>query len=122
MLKPALLQVFPAALLGRMITIPYFPLSDKMLSTITSLQLDRIKRRVEDNLGIVFSYDEQVISLVTGRCTDLESGGRMIDAILTNSLLPQISNKFLNHLLGNKKITKIRISVQDNDFSYQIDC
>ena len=41
-LKPELLKVFPAALLGRIVTIPYYPLSDDMMGKIVRLQLGRI--------------------------------------------------------------------------------
>src|SRR5579859_5629488 len=90
-LRPALLKVFPAALLGRLIVIPYFPLSNAMIGNIIRLQLGRIARRISDTRKIPFTYDESVVELITSRCTELESGGRMIDAILTNTMLPAIS-------------------------------
>src|SRR5690349_21947972 len=40
----SLLDKFPAALLGRLVVIPYYPLSDAMLSNIVRLQLGRIAR------------------------------------------------------------------------------
>jgi type VI secretion system protein VasG len=91
--------VFPAALLGRIVTIPYFTLSDDMIKSITRLYLDRIKHRVETGQGIDFVYDDSMVDLVVSRCTELESGGRMINAILTNYLLPEITNQFLTHML-----------------------
>jgi type VI secretion system protein VasG len=117
-LREPQLGVFPAALLGRIVTIPYFPLSDDMIKSITRLQLDRIKHRVETGQGIDFVYDDSVVDLVVSRCTELESGGRMIDSILTNTLLPEISNKFLTHMLEGSPISKVEVTAKDGEFVY----
>jgi type VI secretion system protein VasG len=95
-LREPLLKVFPPALLGRMVTIPYYPLSDEMLGQIVKLQLNRIKKRVEARYKIPFEYGDDVVKLVVSRCTESESGGRMIDAILTNTMLPDVSKEFLD--------------------------
>jgi type VI secretion system protein VasG len=94
-LRAPLLKIFPPALLGRLVAIPYYPLSDEMLGKIVKLQLNRIKKRVEARYKIPFEYSEDVVKLVVSRCTESESGGRMIDAILTNTMLPDISRDFL---------------------------
>jgi type VI secretion system protein VasG len=117
-LREPQLGVFPAALLGRIVTIPYFPLSDDMIKSITRLQLDRIKHRVETGQGIDFVYDDAVVDLVVSRCTELESGGRMIDSILTNTLLPEISNQFLTHMLEGSPISKVEVTAKEGEFVY----
>jgi type VI secretion system protein VasG len=119
-LREPQLGVFPAALLGRIVTIPYFPLSDDMIKSITRLQLDRIKHRVETGQGIDFIYDDLVVDLVVSRCTELESGGRMIDSILTNTLLPEISNQFLTHMLEGSPISKVEVTAKDGEFVYEL--
>lgn len=119
-LREPQLGVFPAALLGRIVTIPYYPLSDEMIKSITKLQLDRIKHRVETGQGIDFNYDDSVVDLVVSRCTELESGGRMIDSILTNTLLPEISNKFLTHMLEGSPISKVEVTAKDGEFVYEL--
>jgi type VI secretion system protein VasG len=117
-LRAPLLQVFPPALLGRVVTIPYYPLSDEMLGAIIRLQLGRIERRIADGHKIPFSYSERVVELIASRCTELESGGRMIDAILTNTLLPAISDEFLRRLLEQRPAQAVRVDVQDGQFTY----
>jgi type VI secretion system protein VasG len=117
-LRPALLKAFPAALLGRMTVIPYFPLGDSMLKSIIRLQLTRIEKRLAANHNAVFAYDDAVVDLIASRCTELESGGRMIDAILTQTLLPEISREFLNRMLEGKAPTRVQIGVADANFSY----
>jgi type VI secretion system protein VasG len=117
-LREPLLKVFPPALLGRLVAIPYYPLSDEMLGAIVKLQLGRIKKRVEARYKIPFTYTDDVVKLVVSRCTESESGGRMIDAILTNTMLPDISREFLNRLMEGKPIERVEIGVADGTFSY----
>ena len=117
-LREPLLKVFPPALLGRLVTIPYYPLSDEMLGKIVKLQLNRIKKRVEARYKIPFEYGEDVVRLVVSRCTEGESGGRMIDAILTNTMLPDISREFLTRMMEGREITRVAVSVADQEFAY----
>ena len=120
-LREPLLKIFPAALLGRLVTIPYYPLSDEMLKAIIKLQLGRIEKRIKENHGIPFSYDEEVIQLIVNRCTELESGARVVDAILTNTVLPTISQEFLTRMMAGEPLSSIRISVKDGEFNYQFE-
>jgi len=117
-LREPLLKVFPAALLGRLVTIPYYPLSDEVIGLIARLQLGRIEKRIAEAHKIPFSYDDEVIKLIISRCTELESGGRMIDAILTNTMLPRISEEFLTRMMEGKPIAKVHVQVTDSDFGY----
>jgi type VI secretion system protein VasG len=118
-LRAPLLKVFPPALLGRLVTIPYYPLSDEVLGLIAKLQIGRIKKRVEQHYKVPFTYTDEVIKLILSRCTETESGGRMIDAILTNTMLPDVSRAFLHHMLGGKPIEKVEVGVADGQFSYE---
>ena len=117
-LRPGLLEVFPAALLGRMVVIPYYPLSDEMLGSIVRLQLNRITSRVRDAYAVPFTYDQAVVDLVIARCTEVESGGRMIDAVLTNSLLPQMSRELLRRNLDGVPPKKVEVTATASEFSF----
>ncbi|MCX9156613.1 type VI secretion system ATPase TssH [Niveibacterium sp. 24ML] len=117
-LREPLLKIFPPALLGRLVTIPYYPLSDEMLGKIVKLQLNRIKKRVEARYKIPFEYGEDVIKLVVSRCTESESGGRMIDAILTNTMLPDISRVFLTRMMEGQPIERVLVETADGNFKY----
>ncbi len=117
-LREPLLKIFPPALLGRLVAIPYYPLSDDMLAKIVVLQLNRIKKRVEARYKIPFEYGDDVVKLVVSRCTESESGGRMIDAILTNTMLPDISREFLTRMMEGKVIEKVDVGVADAAFTY----
>ena len=120
-LKAPLMKVFPPALLGRIVTIPYYPLSPDMMKKIVRLQLGRIQKRVETNHGVPFEYSEAVVDQVVARCQDPESGGRVIDAILTNTVLPTISVEYLQRLAAGGEIKRVALDVKDSDFTYAFD-
>ncbi|MCG7894189.1 MAG: type VI secretion system ATPase TssH [Candidatus Thiodiazotropha taylori] len=117
-LRDPLQKVFPAALLGRLVVIPYYPLSDEVLAKVVRLQLGRIESRILENHGIPLQVDDDVISLIISRCTEVESGARMVDAILTNTMLPEISRHILIEKMEGRSIGNIRIGVENDEFSY----
>jgi type VI secretion system protein VasG len=120
-LREPLLKRFPAALLGRLVVIPYYPLSDAMLANIVRLQLGRIAKRVSAHHKIPFIYDDEAVKLIVSRCTEVESGGRMIDAILTNTVLPAISREFLTRTMAGTGLSGVRLAVADGDFAYRFE-
>jgi type VI secretion system protein VasG len=119
-LRPELLKVFPPALLGRIVAIPYYPLSDEMLSGIVRLQLDRIARRIRDNHDAAFLYDDAVIAHIVSRCNDPDSGGRMIDNIITNTLLPALSREFLGRAMDKQEVNKATVTIENDAFAYLV--
>ena len=118
-LKPELLKVFPAALLGRIVSIPYYPLSDEMLSGIIRLQLSRISKRIQENHAAAFVYDDAVVNHMISMCNDPESGGRMVDNIITNTLLPALSREFLKRSLDRKPLKEASVTIEGGDFAYR---
>jgi type VI secretion system protein VasG len=117
-LREPQLKIFPAALLGRIVSIPYYPLSDEVLHLIIVLQLKRIVKRMAANHEIPLTYTDAVLELIAARCTELESGGRMIDAILTNTVLPQISRELLSRMAEGTPLKAIEIDAKDDNFIY----
>ncbi|QEW19752.1 Chaperone protein ClpB [Marinibacterium anthonyi] len=117
-LREPLLKVFPPALLGRLVTIPYYPLSPDMIAAITRLQLNRIKKRVSEAHGVPFTYSDAVVDTIVERCQELESGGRMIDAIVTNTMLPEISAEFLRRMMEGGAISAVSVDAKDGEFAY----
>ena len=118
-LRPDLLKVFPPALLGRLIVLPYYPLSPEMLGGIVRLQLNRIVKRIADNHKIIMTYDQSVVDHIVSRCTELASGGRMIDAILTNSMLPMISTGLLGRMAEGVPVESIAVAVEKSELIYE---
>ncbi len=120
-LRPELLKVFEPAFLGRLIVAPYYPIADDIMKQIIVLELDKIRKRLEENQKIVFSYDEALVEAISDRCTEVESGARNVDHILTRSLLPEISQEFLARMAEQKAISKVHVSVgKDGRFQYKI--
>ncbi|RUV71964.1 MAG: type VI secretion system ATPase TssH [Mesorhizobium sp.] len=120
-LRGPLLKVFPAAFLGRVVTIPYYPLSDTMIEAITRHQFAKIARRLRSSNDAELVIGDGVMDLVKARCTEIESGGRMIDAILTNTLLPELSRGVLNRSLEGEKMTKVTVGASEGGFTYSFE-
>ncbi len=120
-IKPELVKAFKPALLGRMVTVPFYPISDDILRMIIGLQLGKIKNRIMDNHGAQFSYDDSVVDTVAKRCTDVDSGARNVYNILTGTLLPEMSGEVLSRMASGEGIKKVHVSVGDGEkFTYQI--
>jgi len=120
-LREPLLKVFPPALLGRLVVIPYYPLSDEMIGAIARLQLERIEKRILESHKVPFTYDDDVVQLISSRCTELESGGRMIDAVLTNTVLPRISEELLTRMMEGEPIERVHVTVDNGEFEYEFE-
>ena len=119
-LRPALLEVFPPALLGRIVTIPYYPLSGEMLAGIVRLQLDRIGKRIEENHRASFVADPSAVDHIVSLCNEPGSGGRVIDNIITNTILPALSREILKRSLAREEIREAKVSSADGAFVYEV--
>jgi type VI secretion system protein VasG len=118
-LKPELNKIFKPAFMGRLVTVPYFPLRDEAMKKIVTLKLAKIQRRIRENHKIELSYDPSVVAEVAKRCTEVESGARNVDNILTNTMLPDVSRYILSRMAERQKPASIHVSVADNgSFSY----
>jgi len=119
-LKPELNKIFKPAFLGRMVIIPYYPIRDENLKKIVVLKLAKIKRRLMENHKIELAYDEALVAEVARRCTEVESGARNVDNILTNTLLPEVSRQLLGWMAEGKKVPAIHVGVgEDGKFVYE---
>lgn len=117
-LRPELLKVFPPALIGRTVQLAYVPLSKDMLGGIVRIQLDRIKKRIQGNHKIAFTYGDDVVDFIVARCTDGDSGGRMIDNILTNTMLPEMSVQLLEKQMEGLQVSSITVTAGETGFIY----
>ncbi|WP_126283180.1 type VI secretion system ATPase TssH [Burkholderia stagnalis] len=120
-LRAPLRDVFPAALLGRLTVVPYYPLTDAMLARVVALQLARIERRIGAHHGIRLHCADSATALIVERCRTIESGGRMVDAILTHAMLPRISRAILQATLEGRTLASIDVSAADGEFVYRFD-
>jgi type VI secretion system protein VasG len=118
-LKPELNKIFKPAFMGRLVTVPYFPLRDEAMKQIVTLKLAKIQRRIRENHKIELTYDPAVVAEVAKRCTEVESGARNVDNILTNTMLPDVSRYLLGRMAERQKPAAIHVSVAENgSFTY----
>lgn len=117
-LKPFQLEVFPPALLGRIVSIPYFPLGKEVLAGITKLKIGSVAKRLKGAHGAALVYGQDVIDHITDQCRDPDSGGRMIDNIITNTILPDLSRQVLQRMVSGEPIKQVTVTVAEDKFQY----
>ena len=120
-LKPALLEVFPPALLGRVVTIPYYPLNPAMLAGIVRLQLKRVGARIAEHHKATFEAEDSAVDLIVSMCNDPDSGGRVIDNVITNTILPALSREILKRQLAREPISSVKVASEGGQFAYRVE-
>jgi type VI secretion system protein VasG len=118
-LKPELNRVFKPAFLGRLVIIPYFPVRDEALKKIIILKLEKIQKRLNETHHVRLTYSDELVDEIASRCTEVESGARNVDNILTNTLLPQLSVLMLERIAEGRELEAIQVGVgEDGRFVY----
>jgi type VI secretion system protein VasG len=120
-LGPELRKVFKPAFLGRMVVVPYYPIDDASLRKIIRLKLGHIGKRMQETNHVPFTYSDELVSSIVGRCTEVESGARNVDHILTGTLLPQVSAEMLSRMVAGSALSRVHVSADANKgFQYEI--
>ncbi len=117
-MRTPLTKDFPDALLNRLVVIPFYPISQEMLRFIITLNLRKVEKRVKQNHGIPFTWDETLPALIAERCSELERGARLVDATITNQLLPEIGREFLNAALEGRPLQRVHVTAADGKFVF----
>jgi type VI secretion system protein VasG len=120
-MRTPLTKVFPDALLNRLAVVPYYPISKEVLHRIIKLNLSRVEKRVKENHRVPFTYEDSVPELIGQRCTELERGARMVDALIANTLLPEIGREFLGRLASGTKVRRVHAGVKEKNFVFAFD-
>jgi len=120
-MRGPLTKVFPDALLNRLVVVPYYPISKEVLQRIIKLNLSRVEKRVKENHKVPFTFDDSVPELIGQRCTELERGARMVDALITNIILPEVGREFLTRLASGNEIKRVHVGAKDGNFSFGFD-
>jgi type VI secretion system protein VasG len=121
MLRDELNHVFKPAFLGRMKVVPFYPVTDDILRRIIELKMNKIRKRVAQNHGAEFIYGDDVVGAVAARCTEVDSGARNVDHILTGSLLPEISDAVLGFMAAGRSVSRIAVTVgEGGDFRFEV--
>jgi type VI secretion system protein VasG len=120
-MRTPLTKVFPDALLNRLVVVPYYPITKEVLNRIIKLNLAKVSKRVQENHKVPFTYEDSVPELIGQRCSELERGARMVDALITNSMLPDIGREFLTRLANGSEIKRVHAAVKDGNFAFAFD-
>ena len=118
-LRPYQLEVFPPALIGRLVSIPYYPLGKQALADITKLKLRSVAKRLRTSHNAELIYGDDVLDYITEQCKDPDSGGRMIDNIITNSILPDMSRRVLERMVSGEAFSEVVVALNDGIFAYE---
>jgi len=120
LIRPTLLKYFKPALLGRLVIVPYYPLGDRVIRKIARLKLATIEQRFMGNHRVALSYGEDLIAAIAARCTEVDTGARNVDHIITNTLLPELSGELLKRMAVDEPCTNIRIYLdRKGGFAYK---
>ena len=120
-MRGPLTKVFPDALLNRLLVVPFYPISKEVLQRIIKLNLSRVEKRVKENHKVPFTYDDSVLELIGQRCAELERGARMVDALITNTMLPEIGREFLSRLAAGSEIKRVHVTAKEGNFAFAFD-
>jgi type VI secretion system protein VasG len=120
-IAPELRKIFKPALLGRLTVVPYYPIDEASLGKIVRLKLGQIGRRLQESHRVPLTYSDELVSAVVGRCTEVESGARNVDHILTGTLLPQVSTEMLSRMMAGSSLSRVHVTADaNNGFQYDI--
>jgi type VI secretion system protein VasG len=118
-IKPELNSIFKPAFLGRMLIVPYLPIRDEALKQIIRLKIGKVQRRLQETHGIVFEFDERLLDEIAKRCTEVESGARNVDNILSNTLLPELSRQLLGRMAEEQQTERVLVGLgPEGNFQY----
>jgi type VI secretion system protein VasG len=120
-LRPALLRYFRSAFLGRLVIVPYLPLGDSEIRNIAKLKLAKIQSRFQENYRAKLTYDEELFAAIAARCTEVDSGARNVDHILTQTLLPELSGALLERMALGESFSGVHVSLDNaGNFVYEV--
>jgi len=120
LLRPDLTKHFKPAFLGRLKVVPYFPISDRIMRLIIKLKLNKIAKRMRENRNVTFIYDDSIIDFIAARCTEVDSGARNADHILTNTLMPEMSREILSRMATGEQFREVKVTVSGEGFGFEV--
>ncbi len=119
-LRPELLRQFSPAFLGRLTLVPYYPLGDAQIRAIVRLKLDKLALRFAQNHKATLTWDADVEDAIVARCTEVDSGARNVDHILSHALLPELSRRVLECIASSEDFNAVQVRLGGADL-FQFD-
>ncbi len=120
LVRPELVKVFKPAFMGRLKVVPFYPITDEIMRLITKLKLNRIKKRMMANSKVTLEFGDEIVEAIAKRCTEVDSGARNVDHILTNTLLPEMSKEILTRMAKGDEIKKVKVAIVGAGFGFEV--
>jgi len=120
LLRPALQRAFKPAFLGRLSVIPYYPISDEIMRLIVGLKLARVQRRMQSNHGARLVFDAALPDMIVARCTEVDSGARDAEAIITDTVLARVSEKVLARMAEGRPLREVSLKVCNDELAVTV--
>jgi type VI secretion system protein VasG len=114
-IRPVLSKHFKPALLARMEIVPFFTLPSEHLRGIVQIKLARVADRLHDSHRMTLETDPALVDLIVARCTEVETGARNIDHIISESLLPMLSTGLLERMTEGPLPERVKVAVGEGD-------
>lgn len=112
LLRTDLQKAFKPAFLGRLSVIPYYPIGDDIMSLIVGLKLNKVKQRMLANHGATLTYNDTLINMIVSRCTEVDSGARDADTIISKTVLSQMSDEVLARMAQGQPVQTVELKVK----------
>ncbi|HAI69706.1 MAG TPA: type VI secretion system ATPase TssH [Gammaproteobacteria bacterium] len=112
-IRPFLRRYFKAAFLGRLVIVPYHPLGDEDIRQIVRLKMTKIQQRFKENHHAQLTFDENLVTTIVNRCTEVDTGARNVDHILTDTILPALSVEILERMAKGQGFSAVHLSCDE---------
>lgn len=109
-IRPQLSQHFKPALLGRMRVVPYYPIAGEVLDELVALKLARFGERLQRR-QLQFSHCPALVTHLSERCCDSDSGARLIDHLIEQHLQPLVVDRLLDAMASGQPLQRVHATL-----------
>lgn len=112
-IRPVLSQHFKPALLARMRVVPYYPVGGPVLRELIEIKLGRLGERL-NRRQLDFTYSQDLVDHLADRCTQSDSGARLIDHLLDLHVLPLVADRLLDAMAIGESLKRVHATLDGN--------
>jgi len=109
-IRPVLSNHFKPALLARMRVVPYYPVGGPVLRELIEIKLGRLGERL-NRRQLDFSYCQHLVDHLAERCTQSDSGARLIDHLLDLHVLPLVADRLLDAMASGENLKRVHATL-----------
>lgn len=109
-IRPVLSHHFKPALLARMRVVPYYPMSGPVLRELIEIKLQRLEERLARR-HLHFTYCQPLVDHLAERCTQSDSGARLIDYLLDTHVMPQVVDRLLEAMASGQTLKQVHATL-----------